>query len=209
MIIFGTRNKKIKEYEDELLVCEFCGKPGLKFSVYRHCVHVFWIPVFPVGSKSIECTCGNCGAQCAGAGKKNGYLSRTGTPAYMFTIFIFLFVLIIVASVLNIHNGRKKIEYINDPKPGDVYLIRDEGGNVLKYYFLKVEAVNEESVIVYHNVMTYDKFVTKMAPQDYFVTDDETEIFKEDLKEYLDKGIINSAKRNYGSSSNFTNEDIR
>jgi hypothetical protein len=46
-----------------------------------------------------------------------------------------------------------------------------------------------------------------MNNDDYFITNDEIEIFKDDLKKYLDDGIINYVERGYGSSSNFMNEE--
>lgn len=206
MSVFAIKNKKIKEHKDDLLVCEFCGKSGLKFSVYRRYVYIFTIPLFPIGGKSIKCECGNCGAECGETGKKQNYLSDAKTPAVMAVFIILLIAFFIFLAVTNVQKGNKKAEYIERPKAGDVYLIKDSGGGTVKYYFLKVKKVDAESVSVYHNELTYNELVTKIDPDDYFITNDEIEIYKEDLKEYFDKGIINDVIRNYDDSVNFANE---
>jgi hypothetical protein len=108
MPIIGSCEKEIKTYYDNILVCEHCGSTGLNFRIFQKCIHVFWIPFFPVGEKRISCECSRCGADCEGAGKSKEYLMLTKTPAYMFSFLILLAALAVFTGIAAINDARIK-----------------------------------------------------------------------------------------------------
>ncbi len=94
MIIFGTGRMRIKKYDDYTIVCENCGESAQLFSVYQQYFHVFFIPFFPSGVKSISCACIKCNDM-FNQKRHSHYLSITRTPLYMYTGAVLFSLLII------------------------------------------------------------------------------------------------------------------
>ena len=52
MIIYGSKLAHLKSEQSRNTTCESCDSKGtVVFSVFSKHVHVFWIPLFPVGKK--------------------------------------------------------------------------------------------------------------------------------------------------------------
>ncbi|MCX2681092.1 zinc-ribbon domain-containing protein [Galbibacter sp. EGI 63066] len=60
MIIFGSRAAHIKSVRSSTGFCPSCHSQGeLQFNIFRHHVHIFWIPLFPF-MKTVTVQCGHC-----------------------------------------------------------------------------------------------------------------------------------------------------
>ena len=60
MIIFGTRASHIGSFEINDSTCDYCQNTGTRvISEFGQYFHIFWIPVFPIGKKTIG-ECAHC-----------------------------------------------------------------------------------------------------------------------------------------------------
>ncbi|SEK81845.1 hypothetical protein SAMN04487910_1204 [Aquimarina amphilecti] len=60
MIIFGSRSVYVTSKQSTGSICPSCGTKGsLRLIVFRRHVHVFWIPIFPIGKKGMS-QCQHC-----------------------------------------------------------------------------------------------------------------------------------------------------
>ncbi len=194
IFFYGTRSAKIKKYDDAHLKCENCGEYKSRFTVHQRYAHLFWIPFFPVSRKHIYGECTNCGQELYDE-KANNYLSMTRTPWYLFFGLIVFVGFFVFAGFQNHSNQKKKAEYIANPVAGDIYTIKyDEDGKSV-YFFMKVDAVEQDSVIVLFNGYEYYKFPSKMVEEDYFDEEEYYMYSKEQLTEFLSDGTIRAVKR--------------
>lgn len=54
MVIFGTRTTYIKSVESKTKTCPSCGTEDVLIcSMFGKYVHIFWIPLFPIGKKGV------------------------------------------------------------------------------------------------------------------------------------------------------------
>ena len=122
------------------------------------------------------------------------YATKTRTPFYLYSglIIIGLFVLFMIKVNLDTQ-GEKKL-FVKNPKPGDVYLIRDEVEKKVSYYFFKVVEVRDSSIILNHNRFVYDRYVSGMQKDDSF---EEEELFfsRSELIKMLEEDKITSVDR--------------
>ncbi|HBS85258.1 MAG: hypothetical protein A2W91_15745 [Bacteroidetes bacterium GWF2_38_335] len=202
MIIYGSRKIRIKKHDDFQIKCENCGGYEHRFYVYQEYFHVFFIPIFPSGIKTIKSACLKC-SYLFNQEKKNHYLSITRTPVYFYTGIILLAGLVFAGVIGNLITQREKSEFVNDPMINDVYLIRDDDNDSKTYYFLKIKNINSDTVELIHSAYQYNEFVSNMHDSDYFVKDKVNKVLKSDLKDYLDDGTINSVERDYEKTSRF------
>ena len=199
LYIYGTRNVKIKTYDDYHIKCDDCNGYGQRFSVYQQYAHIFYIPLCPSSAKTIKSACLECN-NIFNEEQKKHYLSITRTPIYFFT-GIFLFLALVAAVIIaTIHTEKQEAEFVANPKINDVYLIKENANN---YYFLKIKNIDADTIELIHSYFEYNGYVSKMDNADYFVSDDIWKVLKSDLKDLLEKGTINSVKRDYDKSSRF------
>ena len=59
MIIYGTGEKKLKTSQNRSYRCPECGENGISFYFFQKYFHLFWIPVFPIGRRSVA-ACDKC-----------------------------------------------------------------------------------------------------------------------------------------------------
>ena len=203
IFIWGKRKMRIKKYVDHHIKCEECNSYEQKFSVYQEYFHIFFIPIFPFGIKTIQSVCLKCNDAFNGE-KKSHYLSITRTPVYLYTGII-LFVGFILSLVIgNVTTQKQKAEYVANPQINDVYLIRENDENKSKiYYFMKIKNINADTVELLGSHFQYSRFVYKMDDTDYFVSGEIYKVSKTDLKDYLENSIIISVERDYDKSSRF------
>ena len=193
---------RIKKYDDYHIKCDNCNDFGQRFSVYQDYFHLFFIPMFPLGKKTIQSTCLKCNDG-FNEEKKNHYLSVTRTPIYLYTGLILLACLII-SLVISIRNDQKQTaEYVANPMINDVYLMREGEGKERTYYFLKIKNIDSDTVELLHSYFEYYSYVSTMSDSDYFVSDEAFRVSKTDLKDYLENGNIHAVERNYDKSSKF------
>ena len=196
---------RIKKYDDYHIKCDKCNDFGQRFSVYQDYFHLFFIPLFPLGKKTIQSVCLKCNDR-FNEEKKNYYLSITRTPIYLYTGLI-LFALMIISIVIgNANTQKQKAAFVANPMINDVYQIREGEGKSRTYYFLKVKNIDSDTLELLHSYFEYYSYISSMSDSDYFVTDEFFRVAKSEIKDYLDKGMLNAVERNYDKSSRFTIE---
>ena len=190
LYIYGTRNVRIKKYNDYQTKCDDCDCCERVFSVYQQYAHIFYIPIFPAGIKTIKSVCLNCNdVNTFDKEKRNHYLSITRTPIYFFSGLIIFLALIAALVIAVINDQKQEAEFIANPQINDVYLIKENANN---YYFLKIKNIDADTIELIHSYFEYNGYVSKMDNADYFVSDEIWKVLKSDLKDLLEKGTINA-----------------
>ena len=202
-VIYGRRTSRIKKYTENQQACQSCKTFELDIKVYRDYYHLFFIPVFPVGDKTVKIRCNNCGEPMRLETIQKHYESISRTPFYLFTFPILFAGLIIILVNANLNTQKEKALFVDNPKVGDVYRIRKDENNKTTYYFLRLVRISGDTVVAYHNNLEYNGFISKLNDDDFFVKDEELYFLKPELKQMLEKMEINSVDRNYGDYEGF------
>ncbi len=202
-VIYGRRTARIKKYTDNQQACQSCKTFDLDIKVYRDYYHLFFIPVFPVGDKTVKIRCNNCGEPIRLETIQKHYESISKTPFYLFTFPILFACLIIILVNANLNTQKEKALFVDNPKVGDVYRIRKDENNKTTYYFLRLVRISGDTIVAYHNNLEYSGFISKLNDDDFFVKDEELYFLKPELKQMLDKMEINSVDRVYGDYEGF------
>jgi zinc-ribbon family len=202
-VIYGRRTARIKKYTYNHQACQSCKTFDLDIKVYRDYYHLFFIPVFPVGDKTVKIRCNNCGEPMWLETIQKHHESISRTPFYLFTIPILFAGLAIILVNANINSQKEKKIFVNNPKVGDVYRIRKDENNKTTYYFLRLIRISGDTVVAYHNNFEYAGFISKLNEDDFFVKNEELYFLKPELKQMLEKMEINSVDRNYGDYEGF------
>jgi hypothetical protein len=203
LILYGRRTTRIKKYTDNQQCCKNCGAFDLDVRVYRSYYHVFFVPVFPVGDKSVQISCNNCGEPVRVDSLRKHYDGLSNTPIYLYSVPILFAGLVAILINANLNTQKEKKAYVDNPKTGDVYRIRKDENSSTTYYFLRLVSIKGDTVVAYHNNLEYHRFITKLKDDDFFVKDEELYFTKDELKQMLDKMEINSVERNYGDYEGF------
>ena len=202
-VIYGRRTARIKKYTENQQACQSCKTYDLYIKVYRDYYHLFFIPLFPVGDKTVKIRCNNCGEPMRLETIQKHYESISRTPFYLFTFPILFAGLIIILVNANLNTQKEKALFVDNPKVGDVYRIRKDENNKTTYYFLRLVRISGDTVVAYHNNLEYNGFISKLNDDDFFVKDEELYFLKPELKQMLEKMEINSVDRNYGDYEGF------
>ena len=202
-VIYGRRTARIKKYTDNQQSCKSCKSFDLDIKVYRDYYHLFFIPFFPVGDKTVKIRCNNCSEPIRIDSIQKHYEDATKTPFYLYAGVILISALILVVVNANLYTQKEKAKFVGNPKVGDVYRIRKDENNSTSYYFLRVSQINGDTVFAYHNNLVYGGFIMKLNDDDFFVKANELIFTKKELTEMLDKAEINSVERNYGDNEGF------
>jgi hypothetical protein len=203
LFIFGKRFATIGRYTDNDHICYPCKAFDRDVRVYRPYFHFCLIPVFPIGGKQFELRCRNCGDETNLESVVGHFGKRAKTPFYLYSGLILFAGLAVFWFCWNKTTQRNKIEFVGNPKVGDVYTISEENNTGTTYYFLRVMAVNRDSVIAFHSNLDYDGFVSSLADDDYFVKNDTVVMAKKELGKMLERDEIYSVKRDYRESGGF------
>ena len=205
IFFYGRRIIKVRKYHDYELTCENCKSHHQIFHVYQEYYHFMFIPFFPSGVKAVRCSCADC-KDSFNQEKKNEYLSKSKTPFYLYSGIILIVGLIIFGVIMNNYTQNQKSEYVNDPKIGDVYLIKEYRNDSAIYYYVKIKDIKSDTIEMLHNALEYYGHISRMDKSDYFVKDDIVFALKSELKQFLEDEIIKSVERDYSSDSRFNIE---
>ncbi len=206
MIIYGSKAKILKTYEDSGIACQECNNQSHLFTVYQKYAHVFWIPMFPISRKQVHCACAACGNEIEPDKERKAYFrSISRTPFYLYLGLIYLVCHLIY------YLADPYIEKLNDigrlaaPKAGDVYLIKedmtDEGE--VGYYFTKVIEDRPDTLYVIQTYLYYDGPVDRLSAGNFFVEDEYYFFIKKDLRSLYNEGYIRKVYRKYPKNSRF------
>lgn len=203
LFIFGRRTARIAHFIDTDHICYPCKAFDREINIYQNYFHFCFIPVFPMGGKRMEIHCRNCGDETRSDLIVKKYEGRARTPFYLFSAFILFAGLAVFWFYWNKNNEKNKIEYVTHPAVGDVYNISKEESYTTKHYFLRIAAIQGDSIMVLHSNLEYTGFVSDLSDDDYFVKEDTSVYRKKELKQMLDNNEIYAIKRNYGSGDAF------
>lgn len=202
-VIFGTRILRVKKYTDNRNYCKRCNSFDLNVKVFKEYFHIFFIPFFPTGDKNAKIVCNNCGEPYRIDIVQKEYERRTKSPVYLYSGLILLLSLVVLIVNENIKTQKEKEKFVENPKVGDIYLIRKNENNSTSYYFLRVSQIYGDTILVYHNNLIYGGFISKFNNEDYFDKSEELIFTKKELKKMLINSEINSVERNYGSNEGY------
>jgi len=195
MIIYGSKAVHIKSEQSKTSICPSCGTQGsLIVSVFRRHVHIFWIPLFPIGKKGIS-QCQHCKnvlktKEMPESLKKeyNTLKKKVKGPIWQFTGLGIIVVLIAWGSYVDGQDKKLAVEYIASPMNGDIYEYKIE---TRTYSTLKVIAVSKDSVFVSPNeyeISKKSRIYKINKPENY--SKFSYGISRKKLKEMYDSGEI-------------------
>lgn len=161
------------------------------------------IPVFPIGRKQFEVRCANCGDDTRSESLVRKYEKLARTPVYLFSALILAAVIGAYWIYWNSNNQKNNVEYVANPKVGDVYTVSEHRTDGTTYYFLRLVEIKGDSVMAIHSSLEYNYFVNTMTGDDHFVKDDTSLYLRRELKTMLEKDEIYMVRRNYGKGSGF------
>ncbi len=149
MIIFGLRSGKFEAVAAPTGDCSYCqgrGTVDLYFS--KRYFHIFWIPIFPVGTVGIS-ECSHCKQSLRkeqmAPTVQNAYTDarrafKTSPKYFAGLILAALFVgAATIAAFMGLSNSKT---YIQAPRAGDVYEVKENG----IYTLYRVKAITGDSV---------------------------------------------------------------
>src|SRR5690606_17014901 len=187
MIIYGWNSKVLKHAPLENIECEHCKEKSSQIGIIANYFHIFWIPLFPYAKKA-TIVCNHCSQVVEEKqmtpefkAKVKMLKATVPTPKYLFAGLGIIVIFIISISLNNFYSDLKQQDFLQAPLAGDVYILKDndEASNY-KYYFLKVKAIEEDSLLIAYNSYTYNGIPEKLEPQDGFY-DVQLKIAKSDI----------------------------
>lgn len=153
MMIFGTRTKALqRKNQDAVGNCNYCGTLQALYplKVIKY-FHIFWIPIFPYGSQlTTHCThCKKVSYQAETPPETLANIRRAGipkTPLGYFAGLIIIALFVGSAFVAGIAASASSKNYLADPKPGDIYEIKNREGNKNLYTLYRIANVAPDSI---------------------------------------------------------------
>lgn len=103
-IYSGHKRILLKYHHDNIGQCSHCKSINLSFAVYRDCVHVFDVPIFPSDEKEVEVLCLDCKEWDNRNPRAAHFKEITRTPIYLYggpIVFIGLIAMVAIAKLLD------------------------------------------------------------------------------------------------------------
>lgn len=152
MIIYGTRSAHITSKQSKISVCPNCQTQGSTLiSVYRRHVHIFWIPVFPIG-KSGASHCQHCKVSLRYSEMPESLRreyqkvkEQAKGPIWQFAGLFLALVLTTIAGFAVKQDKTAQLGYIDSPTKNDVYEYKL---GPKQYSTMKVIEVTSDSLFV-------------------------------------------------------------
>jgi hypothetical protein len=141
LVVYGKKQLRIKRYRDHQKSCDSCKAFDLDVKVFKEYFHIFFIPIFPAGIKSSSIRCNSCSAPVRLDSLQKHYEDKTSNPFYLYSGLILFGCLIVLMAIINQNTQREKKGYVESPKPGDVYGIRNDTDSSTEYYFYRVSKI--------------------------------------------------------------------
>lgn len=203
LIFYGRRTARIKRYTDHQQSCTSCRSFDFNVTVYRGYYHLYLIPIIPIGDKTVEVRCKDCTEPLRLEHIQKHYAQITRTPFFLYS-GLFLVAAAILLLLYSVQKDKQhNIQFVSNPKVGDVYRMKTVENGSSSYYFLRVNAVNGDTVCVYHNNFEYNQITSAFNNEDFFVQAASFCIIKSKLREMLDKSEINTVEREYDDYKGF------
>jgi len=212
MIIYGWNGRTLKEGPLKNYECPSCGEKNSHVVVVAQYIHVFWIPIF-VYKKAVHVVCMSCNYSMEGkdfppeekAMKENIKLLKSSvkTPFYLYLGLIAIVLAIGYFTFTGVQNSIEESAFLKDPQIGDVYVLEDLSEvSAYKYYLLKVQNIDGDSLHMTFNSFSYNTVVRSLDPSDGFY-DVWYAIPKSQLNEFEESGELRKVIRDYTAYSGF------
>lgn len=152
MIIYGTGEKKHQVDQLRKLTCPNCGKNGIVVYLFHKYIHLFWIPTFPIGKRTVA-FCEECNAAYQDKSipeslkiEISGFKNMYAPPLYLFTGFALAFIGVIAIIYLSI--SPKTYKYPSGKKQAKGKMIDSEMDGKWTYWY---ENGNVSTIQYYEN----------------------------------------------------------
>ncbi|MFS4469065.1 zinc-ribbon domain-containing protein [Maribacter sp. 2210JD10-5] len=155
MIVYGTRSTHLKSASLPNVRCTNCeSQHKMTVSVYGRHVHIFWIPLFPVGKTAIfECQHCHKGFKKSELGNDaqlaySNFKGSVKTPIWKFSGLAIIALLIVFAGYSNKKDKERIATLVEQPAMYDVYTFRTKQNY---YSTFKILEVFKDSIYVNYN----------------------------------------------------------
>ncbi|HLP11340.1 MAG TPA: hypothetical protein VK177_05350 [Flavobacteriales bacterium] len=206
MIVIGQKTARLKTIDTIGQPCTGCKRFSLRLEVYRDYMHLFWIPLFPLGRKYYQIYCTSCSD---GDNRVTLEQLKSNVRATSWYLFIGtgLILLLVAAGIITMtFNSMRIREYANHPVKNDVYKYEtvDHEGEIV-YGFLKLKRIKGDSLFFYENKYNYYKSVNGLDRDDCFESV-EKYYSRNKIKGMYENGKILFIWREYEPDTRFTSE---
>ncbi|KAA5532536.1 zinc-ribbon domain-containing protein [Taibaiella lutea] len=93
-ILHGQRNALIKKHNEYQHQCENCKDFDFTVKVYMDYYHIFFIPICPIGNKSVSINCSSCNNPLRLYSLQKEYEEKSRAPFYLYAIPLIIGILI-------------------------------------------------------------------------------------------------------------------
>lgn len=209
MIIYGWSTKVLKQAPLKNIECESCKERASHMGITSHYFHVFWIPFFPY-AKKIAIVCNHCGHVTEEKQMSSDFKAKikdikaaAPTPKYLFSGLGIIVALAIFIAFTRYNTNQKQHGYLESPLAGDIYVLKDnDEASAYKYYLLKINNVEEDSLLVTYNAYSYNGIPEQLEPEDGFY-DFAYKINKDEIAAMNGTGEIIKVIRDYGEKEGY------
>lgn len=209
MIIYGWNSKNIKQAPLEGYECASCQQKNSFIAIFADYVHIFWIPLFPY-RKSAIISCAQCqlvtrekGMPSEMKAKMKQLKSAVSIPKYLFSGLAIIILAIAYFTYSGNQSSKQEQSMIDKPQIGDVYVLKSPTEETeYDYYFMKVNDVYGDSLLVTVSSYQYNGMVSKLDPNDGFLNIS-IAMHKDGIKDYDESGELRKVIRDYDPSSGF------
>ncbi len=192
----GKQNFRVKRYNEYHQSCKNCKAFELEIEVFMDCFHLYYIPFFSLGNKTIKIYCKNCNEVIQNESLENDYKRKTDTPLYFFTGTVFFTLLFSAAFIYIQYSDKRDLEMIENPETGDAYVIKRKiNDSVYNYSLIKVITINKDTLTVYPNSIEYQTYPYPLKPEDHYVKENKRLLLKSELKDMFKNDKISSIYR--------------
>lgn len=150
MIFFGTGSANLDSVKTRSITCQHCkNQDTVYINIYRRHVHIFWIPIFPLG-KSGSSYCTHCKEVLTPKhmpeALKMQYKNIKGNaegPIWQFAGLLLFALLIVFAIYSSGQNKENTQQYLMQPAVGDIYEYQANNGS---YSTMRLEKITSDSL---------------------------------------------------------------
>lgn len=202
MIFLGTKEKEIKRGKLTNVICNECKENvSMTYIIESKYFHLYWIPLLSY-KKNTLVGCNECetvfekkqfSENIKNKLQRENELKPARSPIWMFSGLIVLTFLIPLALFQSSRAEVKRVNFVDNPKVGDVYFLNCLPSN---YTTMKIAAIEKDSIHFIANDTSVTKFKKVFyINEDKYYTDKIKSYSKSQVKDLLLKDSIYSIDR--------------
>jgi hypothetical protein len=201
MLIFGSRAANLITLQSNNAICPSCQTKGsIVISVYSRHVHIFWIPIFPIG-KAGASQCQHCKLALNDDQMpediRKDYFTLSGTkkvPMWQFSGTALISIIVIFNIFSSSQTKNRYDAYFSNPLIGDVYVYHKKNGNISSF---KISQITNDSLYGKQNRFETNGFAgINQIDKDENYSESESVISRVEIKKmYLSSKIVESDRK--------------